>query len=222
MIYGFEHDPAWEESWEETGYEVDEFNTELGNAQYIGYYPAGYYPTETWNNEESWGEEVTEETITQNEQGQNSEAQKEEAGSVQGGEFCSLEKGHTHIYDLCELKTATPKVVPPPKRGVIVPPPVHGGEWQKVPHRPGNQPREIARVSEPPLSQKRLSIYETPNPWQTLNSTTSDVQSPEPAREHIAKALAKSFGKVGKVFGGKIENKSRYSTEPKLVPSRVQ
>ena len=32
MIYGFEHDPAWEESWDETGYEVDEFRTELGNS----------------------------------------------------------------------------------------------------------------------------------------------------------------------------------------------
>ena len=100
MICGFEHDPAREEPWEETGYEVDELSTELGNSQYMEYYPAGYYPTETWHNEESREEKTAEETHTQNEQGQNSEAQKEEAGSVQGGEFCSFEKGRTQIIDI--------------------------------------------------------------------------------------------------------------------------
>ena len=71
MIYGFEHDPAWGESWEETGYEVDEFNTELGNFQNMEYYPAGYYPTEAWYVEEPWGEETIEETHAQDEKGQN-------------------------------------------------------------------------------------------------------------------------------------------------------
>ena len=200
------------------------------------YYPAGYYPTETWHNEESWEEETAEETHTQNEQGQNSEAQKEEAGSVQGGEFCSLERGHTQMYDLCELKTTTPKVVPPPRRGVLVPPPnrrplpqwplCHGG-WldpvygggdkdslQKVPNRLGNQPREIARVFGTPMQQSRLSIFETPNPWKVLDSTTSDIQSPEPVHEHITKSLVKTFGKFGTIFGSKTENKGTQRIDP--------
>ena len=61
MIYGFQYDPSWEESWDEAGYDVDEFNLDSGNGQHMAFYPAGYYPTDPWNQEESWEEEATEE-----------------------------------------------------------------------------------------------------------------------------------------------------------------
>ena len=73
MIYGFECDPSWE-PWDESGWDLDEFNHETGNAQHMAYYPPGYYPTETWNLEDPWEGEAIEEDQKQNEQGEDSEA----------------------------------------------------------------------------------------------------------------------------------------------------
>ena len=69
MIHGLEYDPSWEESWDEAGSDVDEFNLESGNAQHMEYYFIGYYPSDPWNQEESWEEEATEENKKLNEQG---------------------------------------------------------------------------------------------------------------------------------------------------------